>query len=427
MAWQDVASLLFGRRTGTVDTFEPIDKTANERNAAHVEDQHNQPLTNAEAVALLLSKETTQLLIKAKTDNLDIALTALRDALTGGKTNADIWATLQLQKELSESIWTDNTLAYFVRRVITNEAAGTITVSWTDASGNAVAEPGAGKRPLSSPDREVVQSLFTATAGGTGYVTGDILTRCLVLDTSVVPPSIAATLWFNISTGLAISTPTTGTYRQDLGLTAQELTAEDLAKETTLAAASAKLPATLGQKASAASLAAVLSTEQEAKIDLLAKETTLAQRNNLAATLLNLLPTSTGHKTLRLKGHGPNAQFDYHFRAAYTAALDVAGEALRFRRVGLEQAATYSRTTTTVTVTHTLAHNLESGDVVFHTGATDAGLDQELVKVTVTSALIYTYTTAATGTASGAITLQPGSLEVKMRSAVAMTALGSGW
>lgn len=159
-----------------------------------------------------------------------------------------------------------------------------------------------------------------------------------------------------------------------------------------------------------------------------ATEATLANRNNPAATLLNLLPTPTD-KVLYLKGHGVNGQFDYHFRTPYGTALDVPGEAIRFRRIGPldPKAGTYSRTGATVTVTHTTEHNLESGDVVFHTGGTDTGLNQELVKVTVTSTLIYTYTTAATGTATGAITLQPAGTGVKYRDAVAMTALGSGW
>lgn len=169
------------------------------------------------------ASEATLVAVKARTDNLDITLSALRDALRGGKSLSDIWQSLQLQKELSESIWTDNSGAFFIRRVVIDEIGGTFTVTWTDVNGNASVGPGAGQKPLSSPDRETVESLFSAIAGGTGYSSGDILARVLVIDTSIVPPTIVATLWFNISLGTSIGTPAAGTYRQDLGLTDAEL------------------------------------------------------------------------------------------------------------------------------------------------------------------------------------------------------------
>jgi hypothetical protein len=77
---------------------------------------------------------------------------------------------------------------------------------------------------------------------------------------------------------------------------------KDFSTETTLAAASAKLPATLGQKANAASLAVTLSTEQEAMIDGI--ETTLTSidgkdfstETTLAAQSAKL-PATLGQKT----------------------------------------------------------------------------------------------------------------------------------
>ena len=185
-------------------------------------------LSTVQARLDLLLSEATGALIKAKTDNLDITLTAHANLVKNGKTLADIWNTLQLQRELSESIWTDNTGAYFVRRVVIDESAGTFTVTWTDVNGNASAGPGTGSKPLSSPDRDVVQSLFTATAGGTGYSSGDILARCLIIDNSVTPPSIVATLWFNITLGTSIGTPTPGSFRQDQALTDAELRASPI-------------------------------------------------------------------------------------------------------------------------------------------------------------------------------------------------------
>ena len=52
-----------------------------------------------------VASEATQALIKAKTDNLDIALSALRDALrgTGGKTLTDLWDELASTLAVSDS------------------------------------------------------------------------------------------------------------------------------------------------------------------------------------------------------------------------------------------------------------------------------------------------------------------------------------
>ncbi len=208
-----------------------------------------------------LNKEATQLLVKAKTDNLDITLSALRDALKGGKTLADIWSSLQTQREISTSLWTDDSGAKYVRRDVVDESAGTITVSFTDELGN-VATPGAGLRPLASTDKETVESLFTATAGGTGYSAGDILARVLVIDTSVTPPGISST-WMNVTAGTIIAAPTAGTIDQFVGLTDAEL---------------ALRINTLGRKASAASTPVVLSDEQEAVLSARASEATLQSK-----------------------------------------------------------------------------------------------------------------------------------------------------
>ncbi len=88
------------------------------------------------------------------------------------------------------------------------------------------------------------------------------------------------------------------------------LNAKDFATETTLAAMSAKLPASLGQKASSASLAAVLSTEQEALIGALtetapASDTASSGLNGRLqriaqrlTSLIALIPASLGQKSM---------------------------------------------------------------------------------------------------------------------------------
>jgi hypothetical protein len=175
----------------------------------------------SEATLATRATEATQLLVKAKTDNLDITLSALRDALKGGKTLSDIWTSLQTQREISTSLWTDDSGAKYVRRDIIDESTGTATISWTDESGNA-ATPGAGLRPLVALDKEVVESLFTATSNGTGYSSGDIIARVLLVDTSTTPVTLTAT-WMNVTTGAIISAPNAGHIDQYVGLTDQEL------------------------------------------------------------------------------------------------------------------------------------------------------------------------------------------------------------
>jgi hypothetical protein len=176
--------------------------------------------------------------------------------------------TLKAQLDLETSIWTDDSGAIYVRRETVNEGTGAITITFTNASGNVVT-PGAGLRPLIGTTKVVEQAFFDATSGGTGYSAGDILARITIVDPNAVPPSVTA-LWLNATTGLTISAPTGGTYIEQT----KNIIVPGVATETTLSAASAKFPATLGQKSSGQSLATVLSSEQEAKIDLLAKEQT---------------------------------------------------------------------------------------------------------------------------------------------------------
>lgn len=151
---------------------------------------------------------------------------------------------LLAQIDISTSLWTDNTGAYFVRRDSVNEGTGTITVYFTDAAGNTVT-PGAGLRPLASTGKGIVQDLFDATAGGTGYSNGDILARAVIVDSSVNPPTASA-IWLNLSLGTVLSTPPTGgTYTEvsrNIAVTSSALPA-NAAQETggNLAAAKADL------------------------------------------------------------------------------------------------------------------------------------------------------------------------------------------
>lgn len=57
-------------------------------------------------------------------------------------------------------------------------------------------------------NRELVVNTFLATAGGTGYSSGDTITATRVLDVSGNSPAqVGATAWYNETTGASISAP----------------------------------------------------------------------------------------------------------------------------------------------------------------------------------------------------------------------------
>jgi hypothetical protein len=134
---------------------------------------------------------------------------------TGASTEAtlvQVRDAIRAQIDIASSVWTDNSGAYYVRRDLVDQDTGTITVSFTDPSGT-TATPGAGLRPLSTVDRDVTQTEFDATASGTGYSSGDLLARVLVVDANATPAVVTA-LWVNLTTGAAIGAPTGGTFER---------------------------------------------------------------------------------------------------------------------------------------------------------------------------------------------------------------------
>jgi hypothetical protein len=143
------------------------------------------------------------------------SLSSIDGKLTGVATDAtlaQVRDAIKAQIDVAATLWTDNSGAYYVRRDLVNEGTGVITVTFTDPSG-ASATPGAGLRPLSTTDRDITQTLFDATAGGTGYSSGDILARILVIDVNATPV-VTSAIWVNLTSGAVISTPTGGTYER---------------------------------------------------------------------------------------------------------------------------------------------------------------------------------------------------------------------
>lgn len=184
----------------------------------------------------------------------------------------NIYTSLQGQREVATSVWTDNSGAYYVRRDIIDESSGTpvITVTFTDEAG-APATPGAGLRPVGGSDRELTQVLYVATSAGAGYSVGDVLARIAIFDASVSPPTATA-VWFNLTTGAIISTPAGGTYEDAgelVGIKGVDGTgiATDAnpfpTRDTPLKTSLEQRLGLLGRKPSSGSAPVVMSDEQE--------------------------------------------------------------------------------------------------------------------------------------------------------------------
>lgn len=128
-------------------------------------------------------------------------------ALAYAKLNS-INTLLSQRNDITSSVYTDDSGAYYIRRDVV-DSSGTITVSYTNSSGATVTPSGTNLRPLAGEDKVSTFVLFDANASGTGYSDGDVLSRIIVTDMSVTPPTAVA-IWQNMTTGLTLSTPPTG-------------------------------------------------------------------------------------------------------------------------------------------------------------------------------------------------------------------------
>lgn len=176
-----------------------------------------------------------------------------------------IKAALLADVDLSETVWLDNTGAYFIRRDVKNKSTGVVTPTYTDPTGTP-ATPGAGLRPFANEkSRTSFQKFYEVLTAGSGYATTDLLAKLTVLDTTTATPTVVTSVWLNITQGTVISAPTLANVQvQDEYITA---TVPGVATQSTLAAVLAALgglPGSVGAKARAASLGIGLSIEDQA-------------------------------------------------------------------------------------------------------------------------------------------------------------------
>ena len=126
--------------------------------------------------------------------------------------------TIKATADFESTVWYDKTTdpsTYYIRRESLNEGTGSITVSWENLDGS-VATPTVANlvSTKTNPDVEVVTQMYLATAGGTGYSNGDLLSNVFGLDTTTTAtPTLKFNTWLNLTTGLTMaSAPTNGTY-----------------------------------------------------------------------------------------------------------------------------------------------------------------------------------------------------------------------
>lgn len=109
------------------------------------------------------------------------------------------------QVEITATLWTDDSGAFYVRRDTVNETAGTVVVSWYTPTG-AAATPGAGLRPTAEgKDYEITATTYAATASGTGYSNGDTIIHALMMATGPTAPTTVTSVWLNVTTNAVLS------------------------------------------------------------------------------------------------------------------------------------------------------------------------------------------------------------------------------
>jgi hypothetical protein len=120
-----------------------------------------------------------------------------------------ILTSLQAQHAIADTIWTDNSGAYFVRRDVMDSDSATFVITWTDLSGATSAAPGTGARPIGrDAELEAMESFYDVGTGGTGYSIGDVLARVVILSNATGVPAVSSSAWVNMTTGAVIAAPT---------------------------------------------------------------------------------------------------------------------------------------------------------------------------------------------------------------------------
>ena len=154
-----------------------------------------------------------------------VAITASALPLpTGAATDSSVQSLISAVKatiNLAGSVWFDpsaNPVVYYVRRESVNEGTGTYTVTWEHPDGTSATPTVANLQAVSNATNVQTETLvYTATASGTGYSSGDILIHTTGIDLGQSTATVAYSFWLNANTtSILASTPTGGTFVQNV-------------------------------------------------------------------------------------------------------------------------------------------------------------------------------------------------------------------
>jgi len=124
-----------------------------------------------------------------------------------------ILSAVNAQLELTSSVWTDISGAFYYRREIYDSSTSSYSIVYTTPQGAPATPDSATLIPAGGDTIKLEQSQYIATASGTGVTIGDYLINIVAVNTGVNPYTVAANFWINISTTATLSTPpVSGTY-----------------------------------------------------------------------------------------------------------------------------------------------------------------------------------------------------------------------
>jgi hypothetical protein len=204
---------------------------------------------------------------------------------SGAATDArlvDILNQLKVDRSLAASQYTDATGAVYFK-VLTYDSTNGYQAS--NILNGSPYTPTAPEQEVNKSDYDTTETVWEITTAGTGYAVGDNVSQYTFLKQGP-PASVAATLWFNQTTGFALSSAPLSGHRRRLGaVAATEATLSTRLSEgapitgETIPSGSgalgwlsslrqrldsllARFPLTIGTKASAESLSVVLASDQ---------------------------------------------------------------------------------------------------------------------------------------------------------------------
>ena len=241
-------------------------------------------------------------------------VTANLGALGGAALDSTSQAILTaLQAQRAETIWTDDTNAFFVR--IDNGGS----ISWLTISGGASAAPGTGARPAAGASIILDATRYQATAAGTGYAIGDYLSHVVTADPST--GAVIANFWLNVTQNTKLaSAPSSANITPIAPLPAGAATSALQTAMTTalgspaqetgnLATIAANVSTATNQTAANTTLASILAKLSAALATTETYANLATAQVSVAATATLIVAARTGRKEVTIVNHGATAVY----------------------------------------------------------------------------------------------------------------------